>query len=644
MSHLRYRADIDGLRAIAILSVVAYHAFPNLMPGGFVGVDIFFVISGYLISSIIFKNLEDDSFSILEFYRRRIRRIFPAMIIVMAAILGFGWLVLFRGEFRELGKHIAACSAFLENFNLLGESGYFDTAQATKPTLHFWSLAVEEQFYIFWPLLLWGTWKYRWSFLWVTLVVGFASFSANIYLLAEHQGVAAFYLPISRFWELMVGGVLAYSVVDRKDFVDGMQNLCSVIGMILIVLALLLIKQDSSFPGWWALLPVMGAFFVIAAGPSALLNRYLLSNNISVTIGLISYPLYLWHWPILSYGRILMGGTPKTSIRIVEMAAAFILAWLTYKFVESPVRKAKKTKLVPVLSGFVGALFMCGLLIYQQSAHAEAFSGSSGGFTADESEFQKARNSDGSCEQLNSVKPVSEEVCISNSKAPSVLFVGDSHAMALYSAIANGYFRLDSMLVAGSSCPEYANLAYTPTFKEKWGNNCTGIAKSALSTALAIKSIKTVVIATGFWYPYNNEPVFHKDGKSLRPEVAFYVGNGYFIQELLKAGKKVVFVEDYPQLHYDPADCVQRVSFIEPKVCEYTRDEYDSTRGKYINMLSMLKKLNPPVSIFMTDTMFCNSNKCVSKINGKWLYHDFGHISVYASQLLLNKMSKEGLF
>lgn len=207
--HPPYRKDIDGLRAIAVLPVVIFHAFPEIITGGFTGVDVFFVISGFIISTILFASLDHNRFSIVEFYARRARRLFPALILVFGFCLAIGWFVLFSDEYAELGKHVLAGSGFVQNFNLLLETGYFDTASALKPLLHIWSLAVEEQFYVFWPILLIVTWRYRVSFAAVTMAVLAISFSLNIYLTNKAPS-SAFYLPFSRFWELMIGGMGAY--------------------------------------------------------------------------------------------------------------------------------------------------------------------------------------------------------------------------------------------------------------------------------------------------------------------------------------------------------------------------------------------------------------------------------------------------
>src|ERR1700691_5932961 len=208
----QYRADIDGLRGIAVLSVLGFHAFPTWVRGGFTGVDVFFVISGFLISTIIFGSLARDGFSFVEFYSRRIRRIFPALLLILIAGYAFGWLVLLPEDYKQLGKQIAGGAGFVSNFVLWNESGYFDSAAETKPLLHLWSLGIEEQFYIIWPSLLWLGWKYRLNLLTVTLIVAAASFALNI-AEAGSDSVAAFYSPQTRFWELMVGSALAYGTL-----------------------------------------------------------------------------------------------------------------------------------------------------------------------------------------------------------------------------------------------------------------------------------------------------------------------------------------------------------------------------------------------------------------------------------------------
>lgn len=335
--HPKYRPDIDGLRAVAILSVIVFHAFPQWLPGGFVGVDIFFVISGFLISSIIFGNLERNDFSYADFYARRVRRIFPALIVVLVSCYAVGWFLLLPDEYKQLGKHMAGGTGFISNLVLWSEAGYFDRASDAKPLLHLWSLGIEEQFYLLWPILLGVVWRYRLSFLTTTLAIAAVSFLINVLSMDEHP-IAGFYSPLARFWELMVGGLAAYLLLHRSQYLLGRSGWPAAIGLLLITAAIVVIDQDKHFPGWWALLPTVGAFLMISAQPSCWVNRHILGNRVMVWIGLVSYPLYLWHWPLLAFLRIQESGQPSVLARAIAILAAFVLATLTYWLLEKPIR------------------------------------------------------------------------------------------------------------------------------------------------------------------------------------------------------------------------------------------------------------------------------------------------------------------
>ena len=346
--HQKYRRDIDGLRAIAILSVVGFHFYPT-MASGFVGVDIFFVISGFLISGIILGNLENNSFSYIDFYDRRIRRIFPALILVMLSTLLLGWWVLFPHEYVSLSKHMVAGGGFVSNFVLWSEAGYFDVEAYRKLFQHLWSLGIEEQFYICWPLLIGLIWKRKLNFLWMTMAVALVSFSANVYMV-QSDPLAAFYSPLSRCFELMIGGVLAYSVLHKFKFINSYSNVQSVFGFLLLAVGFLLIDESKKFPGWWALLPCMGTFFIISAGQEAWLNRHLLGNRFLVWIGLISYPLYLWHWPVLSYAKIIENSRMLPhSYRIILIFVSIILAYLTYLLEKAPKTSIRLVSVMGIL-------------------------------------------------------------------------------------------------------------------------------------------------------------------------------------------------------------------------------------------------------------------------------------------------------
>ena len=370
--HPNYRPDIDGLRALAILPVVGFHAFPNWFPGGFVGVDVFFVISGFLISTIIFKSLDRSDFSFVEFYARRIRRIFPALLVVLAACFVLGRHMLLGGELEMLGRHIAAGAGFVQNFVLWNEAGYFDVASELKPMLHLWSLAVEEQFYLAFPLMMWATWRLRINLLIPVIVIFLASFAANLHGIG-HDAVATFFAPQTRFWELMAGAMLAWFARGDTAGSDArrqagyptavVNSIVSFVGLSLVLLAIFGLDRSMPYPGVWALLPVLGTVLLILSGPAASVNRFMLSNRFAVSVGRISYPLYLWHWPLLSFLTIINGGSPDGGQRFLAVLLSFILAWLTFRFIERPVRESNRgRKLVTgnLVLG-IGAMGVLGL-------------------------------------------------------------------------------------------------------------------------------------------------------------------------------------------------------------------------------------------------------------------------------------------
>lgn len=358
-----YRPDIDGLRALAVVFVIIYHYFPNHLPGGFIGVDIFFVISGYLITSIIWGQMEYGQWTYRNFYTRRINRIFPALILVLVVNLMLGWYALVKDEFEILGKHVAASSVFMSNFALWSEAGYFDNAADSKPLLHLWSLAIEEQFYIVWPVLIAILIKKPERYIKVLAVILITStFAYNIFA-AFTDPTAAYYSPITRGWQLAAGGIVAYLALQPNKFNQIKSELQGVFGLFLLVIALALIDKKRDYPGWWALLPTLGTMFILMAGSKAFFNRTVFSAKPIIWIGLISYPLYLWHWPVLVWAKlVLLTNNLSFAIRIGLIAVTFLLAWATYKFIEKRIRLINQSKTAiclvaaTIISGSVGVL------------------------------------------------------------------------------------------------------------------------------------------------------------------------------------------------------------------------------------------------------------------------------------------------
>jgi len=363
MISLRYRLDIDGLRAVAVLGVVIYHAFPWMIPGGFIGVDIFFVISGYLISGILYKGHNAGNFSFKEFYARRIRRLFPALISMLVITLLLGHRFLLTNEFEEFGRQVAAGSLFIQNFLFWQESGYFDRAAELKPLLHLWSLSVEEQFYIFFPILLILLWRKPKILAPAMLVLLISTFVLNV-VMSLQNSVSDFFLTPYRVWEFLGGSLLAWWHYDRghEEEVPLYREALSIAGIILLAFGMAMIQKADPYPGWRALIPVCGTLILIEGGRGAWINRKILSNPAVVWIGLISYPLYLFHWPLLSFVRITQGEAPDLRVTLGALGLSLLLAVAVYYLIERRVRFSSSQWMVPVLIGLFAVLGLAGEL------------------------------------------------------------------------------------------------------------------------------------------------------------------------------------------------------------------------------------------------------------------------------------------
>lgn len=538
----KYRADIDGLRAIAVLSVVICHAFPKFLPGGFIGVDIFFVISGYLISSIIMRDLDTGKFSILNFYDRRIRRIFPALIVILIVTLLIGWLILFPPEFHTLGKHVVASTLFSENFLLWSESGYFDVTSEKKPLLHLWSLAIEEQFYIFWPLLLWVAHKGHVKFVVVLCALGTLSFGINLFDV-HNDPTAAYYSPLGRFWELMIGSGLAYVETKRPALLERYKTMQSALGIALLVLSLMLMNPERSFPGAWALMPTVGTLLILSAGDQGWINKTVLSAPPMVWCGLISYPLYLWHWPILSFAHILFGGiSVVTTLALVAVAVG--MATATFLFVERPFRVPSQSRFRPVsLAVAMAATLVVGAVFIMPAAfprlrHFEAPSRT-------EWDFLRARTASFD-KNGNGIYALHSE------RTHAALFIGDSH-MGQYAervdrVIATDKNRLGAVMVVGGGCIPIQGVT-SPDVNRK---GCWALRDQGYRMADDPRFGTIVIGGAWNWYFLSPGYVLQADGTSVA--VASAKGRVLALDRLqqeittwTRAGKRVVLLLDNPK-------------------------------------------------------------------------------------------------
>jgi peptidoglycan/LPS O-acetylase OafA/YrhL len=436
---LHYRGDIDGLRAVAVVPVLAYHAFPGLIPGGFIGVDIFFVISGFLITGIIHQQMLGKTFSIVDFYARRIRRIFPALIIVVLVTFLIGWYALPPRDLKSLGTNIAGGAVFAQNFILLGQVGYFDLAAEKKPLLHLWSLGIEEQYYIVWPLILMLIGQSRLRSLTVTAALAAASFAACVIVGARAPDYA-FYLPLTRAWELLVGSGLALWLNDRPAVFEAAgptvridREAIGVCALLAIALALWRFNPRTPYPGYFSLVPVIGAAALLGTS-GTFVHRYVLSTWPVVFVGLISYPLYLWHFPLMAYARIhFVDGVPARVMCAILVASVF-LAWLTYQFIERPMRFGRVHRAYKVggLIGGMAVLGAVGLVADQTNGLPSRIPESIRGFMLDGSETAfRWRASKCLLLPEQSAADFAAE-CSGEGRHPLVVVWGDSYAASLY--------------------------------------------------------------------------------------------------------------------------------------------------------------------------------------------------------------------
>jgi peptidoglycan/LPS O-acetylase OafA/YrhL len=339
---MKYRAEIDGLRALAVLPVILFHAGFEWFSGGFVGVDVFFVISGYLITTIIISEMAEGKFSIVNFYERRARRILPALFFVMAACLPFAWLWLTPSDLKDFGQSLVAVSTFSSNILFWLESGYFDTAAELKPLLHTWSLAVEEQYYILFPIFLMLTWRLgiKWILILLSIVffisLGIAQWGAY------NSPTAAFFLLPTRGWELLVGVFAAFYLKYNTHLKShSLNQALSLLGFCLIVYSIIAFDETTPFPSLYALVPTIGTgLLILCTVPKTLVHK-LLSLKFIIGIGLISYSAYLWHQPLLAFARHRLLGEVSELTLIALCLISLVLAWFSWKFVEAPFRNKK---------------------------------------------------------------------------------------------------------------------------------------------------------------------------------------------------------------------------------------------------------------------------------------------------------------
>jgi len=649
MLKTKYRPDIDGLRGIAILSVVIFHFFPNLLRGGFVGVDIFFVISGFLISRIILEDLESGKFTFTNFYLRRAKRILPALIVILILSCVFGFFILTKEEYQYLGKHVFGAGFFSSNFLLRSEAGYFDPSADFKPLQHLWSLAVEEQFYIIWPFFLFFLWRANLNIFISSILAAILSFSLNIESISSDK-LASFYLPQTRFWELLFGSILAQVNFNHEHrapintFVRGMllnkeiamklkiflaPNILSFAGFLLIIYGCFRINKFLPFPGFWALVPALGASLLIFGGPKSWINRFFLSNKILVWIGLISYPLYLWHWTLLSFARVIMYQLPPIHFRLVIIFISFFLAWVTYEFIEKPIRyginqRMKILFLIPgiIVMGLFGLAMHTGKIANNANLNSKTFEDIS---VNSYFHYMQSRFYPCTPETIynKSLKFEDTRRCFQSkiSKDIDIAIIGDSHAEHLFSGFSENMPQKNVVYYIQSALPFLGVEEFEDIFQAVINN----------------KNIKYVFIAANWSSRYSNIP----SKSSLNIELS------KVSQALIKAGKKVYVFNDIPTFTYDAQFCLgRRWPFDNKKICEMSTNEEKTEVQFSTKNLREFGINNPAVNLVDLHQYFCKDSLCSMTENEIILYRDDNHLNVNGSRILTKKVLRDnpGMF
>ena len=660
LPHLRYRPDIDGLRAIAVLAVVLFHAWPGALPGGFTGVDVFFVISGYLISSIIFKAQAGNGFSYTDFYARRIRRIFPPLLVVVAATLIAGWFVLLPVEYAQLGRHAAAGLGFVANIAFWLETGYFDTAAELKPLLHLWSLGVEEQFYLVWPVFVVVAWRLRRHLSVMIFGLIAASFGASI-VLTHTNPESAFYLLPSRSWELLAGAAVAWRSAGISSFMANRNRLAnglSVLGLVALALSFVLINRDSAFPGWWAILPVSGTVLLIVAGEAATINKTLLVTRPMVGIGLISFPVYLWHWPFLSYGRILQGDNLAGWLIGLALVLTFLLSFLSYRFLETPIRKHGGARSIAALVAVSLLLFAGSLYINARDGLHLRLRGAQAKAEARALEWGEERRFSPECARNIPVHGGLGCLIADPSRPADALIIGDSHANHFYWGLGEVLAErgVNLLQLFSDGCPPLYGMSIV---KDGRLLDCRGPVNAAIDFAVEAPHVHTVFLG-GRWMAYltgrelRDPAEKAPETKLIAPDAATSMEPGRqevfetalreTLSRLSRSGKRVIFLHSVPELPFKARECVawnpnRFVNRAPRPDCAVDEKVTEKRLAEYRPFLDRILADYPQITQIDPVPLICSGFDCRGRRDGILLYRDDDHLSLDGSKWVARQIA-----
>ncbi|HQV40655.1 MAG: acyltransferase [Moraxellaceae bacterium] len=632
-----YRREIDGLRALAVLPVILFHAGFEMFSGGFVGVDVFFVISGYLITTIILSELEQGRFSIVNFYERRARRILPALFLVMLVCIPFAWFLFLPGDMKDFSQSLVAVSVFASNILFWHESGYFDTAAELKPLLHTWSLAVEEQYYLLFPLFLMLFWRLgkRWILV-LLAIVGVASFFVAQWA-SLAKPMTAFYLLPTRGWELLIGAFSAFylSKASREEPSIGVGEVGGCLGLSLILYAVFFYSKTTPFPGIYALTPTIGAVLIILFATEQTTIGKFIGNKVFVGVGLVSYSAYLWHQPLFSFIRTSPLEQDR-SLFFLLILITFILAYISWRYVENPFRDKKKFTRAKVF--ILSAMAMIFFIIFGLLGHkSNGFEGRASMAKFDDLAYDTSTLGYTQCDNFLDKNDPKLNYCYGEDNDPTALVVGDSHADDKFYGIEKAVPAYNWRLVGNSSCPPL----YGVRFKSVDGTECTERLKKIFTYIDQTKSVKLVVLSFMHMYPldtliaadhiqlkFNPEDSIIEDGfnPSLGKIDAFYSGLNRTIEFLHSRKIKTVILLDIPELLFFPSGCLKdKAECIFEKSAVIKRQEIIRSR------IARLSREYKDLLVFDPLDIYCDNGACKVIKDGHLMYRDSHHLTHFGS-------------
>ncbi len=647
---MKYRADIDGLRSLVIVPIVLFHAGFATFSGGFVGVDIFFVISGYLITSIIAGEVDEGRFDLWRFYERRFRRIFPALLAMLLASSLAAWFLLFPMDLQAYGESVVSSTGFFANISFWRQSGYFDTQSDLKPLLHTWSLAVEEQFYLFFPLLLLACHRLalgRRGLVWGLLA---GSFGLSLYGVS-HWPDAAFYLIPTRAWELLMGAILALRAAPglRSPL---LREALGWAGLALILAPVFVYDAQTPFPGLAALPPCLGSALIIWTGQSGQATQVarMLSLRGFVLLGLMSYSLYLWHWPVIVFSHHWALEAPTTAAKFALVAASLACAWASWRWVEGPTRKLKASQHTVFASAALAALvcFAIGGLFWRDgfiSRYPLALQKLLNTQEAETKGFRGLMQSAGG--RWTASLPPDAFVTGDPSLPPQIAIWGDSHVGAILSGLTEAAKPLDaprfSVFALGGCRPIVGVfLADDPTDHCKTHNDAV--------LAYLKSGPETKVILVSRW-PISLFGDVRAAGRGAMPGTIarapaaslpageamtlFGVALGHTIDALEAAGKQVVLVETIVDLPVNAPDLAFKRLLRDPDAGRMTWNAapYQERFTAVESLLDDVQKTRPFLRIRPRDAL-CDNWACAFYEQGRLLYTDNTHLSQAGSAAL----------